>query len=96
MTIVHANGAATAGGIDAPAVVSLDGVAKAFHSVVALDGVDLRVGRGELVCVVGASGCGKSTLLNLVAGLDPPSRGTVRVDGRCASRTTLTRACQGW
>ncbi|HET7653172.1 MAG TPA: ABC transporter ATP-binding protein, partial [Acidimicrobiales bacterium] len=53
-------------------------------STVALDGVDLEVWRGELVCVVGASGCGKSTLLNLVAGLDAPSRGSVAVDGRCA------------
>ena len=40
--------------------------------------------RGEFVCLVGASGCGKSTLLSLVAGLDPPTPGTVAVDGRTA------------
>ena len=65
-------------------MLTLTGVSKAYGSTVALDGVDLEVWRGELVCVVGASGCGKSTLLNLVAGLDAPSRGSVAVDGRCA------------
>jgi NitT/TauT family transport system ATP-binding protein len=65
-------------------MLTLAGVSKAYGSTVALDGVDLDVWRGELVCVVGASGCGKSTLLNLVAGLDAPSRGSVTVDGRSA------------
>jgi NitT/TauT family transport system ATP-binding protein len=65
-------------------MLTLTGVSKAYGSTVALDGVDLDVWRGELVCVVGASGCGKSTLLNLVAGLDAPSRGSVTVEGRTA------------
>lgn len=83
MTILERRARAT-DATKAPAVVSLDGVSKAFGPIVALDGVDLTIRRGELVCVVGASGCGKSTLLNLVAGLDTPSRGRVVVDGRCA------------
>ncbi|MGQ0617973.1 MAG: ABC transporter ATP-binding protein [Acidimicrobiia bacterium] len=49
--------------------------------VVALDGVDMHVEDGELVCIVGASGCGKSTLLNIVGGLDTATSGEVRVDG---------------
>lgn len=53
-------------------------------AVAALDGIDLSVRPGELVCLVGASGCGKSTLLNLLAGLDGPTRGTVTVQGRTA------------
>src|SRR5207302_1850473 len=68
--------------------ISCRGVSKTFStsrsSVMALDGVDLEVRTGEIVCVVGASGCGKSTLLNLVAGLDAPSRGEVATAGRTA------------
>jgi len=45
----------------------------------ALHDVDLRIGRGELVMVVGKSGSGKSTLLNMIAGLDRPTGGRVRV-----------------
>jgi NitT/TauT family transport system ATP-binding protein len=44
----------------------------------ALDGIDLEIGRGEVVAIVGPSGCGKSTLLSLLAGLDSPSGGSVR------------------
>lgn len=50
-------------------------------SVVALNGLDIQVGRGEFVAITGPSGCGKSTLLNLLGGLDQPSAGKVYVDG---------------
>ena len=50
--------------------------------VLALDGVSLTVKSGEFVCLVGASGCGKSTLLNMLVGLDQPSSGLVKVEGR--------------
>jgi ABC-type nitrate/sulfonate/bicarbonate transport system ATPase subunit len=50
--------------------------------VVALDGVDLEVAEGEFLTVVGPSGCGKSTLLGILAGLLPPTRGEVLLDGR--------------
>jgi NitT/TauT family transport system ATP-binding protein len=66
-------------------VLELRGVGKDFQvrgrTVTAVDGVDLRVSRGEFVCVVGASGSGKSTLLSLVAGLGSPTRGEITLDG---------------
>jgi ABC-type nitrate/sulfonate/bicarbonate transport system ATPase subunit len=67
--------------------LTVTGVTKAFRRtrraqpVLALDGIDLHVDQGELVCIVGASGCGKSTLLNIVGGLDTATSGEVRVDG---------------
>jgi putative ABC transport system ATP-binding protein len=61
------------------------GVRKRYESeggpVRALRGVDLVVPAGEFVAVMGPSGCGKSTLLNLVAGLDTPSDGEIRIAG---------------
>jgi putative ABC transport system ATP-binding protein len=51
----------------------------------ALDGVDLRIARGELVAVRGRSGSGKTTLLSLIGGLDLPTAGHVLVDGQSVS-----------
>jgi NitT/TauT family transport system ATP-binding protein len=66
--------------------VEIRGVSKRFASaagaVQALDSVDLHVRDGEVVAILGPSGCGKSTLLRTVAGLTPPSTGTVAVAGR--------------
>lgn len=50
--------------------------------VVALQGLDLTVGHGELVGVIGNSGSGKSTLLNIIGGLDKPTAGRIFVDGK--------------
>ena len=52
----------------------------------ALAGTNLELGRGEVLCVLGPSGAGKSTLLRVVAGLQPPSAGIVRVLGRDLGR----------
>jgi NitT/TauT family transport system ATP-binding protein len=70
-----------------PEKLEIEGLVKTFPgsrrrpAVTAIDGIDLRVSAGELVCIVGASGCGKSTLLNVVGGLEPADRGRVEIDG---------------
>ena len=64
------------------ATLELCGLAKNFGAVAVLHALDLAVGDGEMLVVVGASGCGKSTLLRLIAGLEQPSRGKVVLDGR--------------
>src|SRR5262245_17759156 len=53
---------------------------EAGSPILALDGVSLSVDDGELLVIVGPSGCGKTTLLRLIAGLEGPTAGTVKLD----------------
>lgn len=50
------------------------------EKVKALNGIDLTIERGEICCILGTSGSGKSTLLNMLAGLEPPTRGEIWID----------------
>src|SRR3982074_287075 len=64
------------------AYLEIDDVSVRFKDYHALDGINLRVERGEFVTLIGHSGCGKSTLLNLIAGLTRPSSGVLLCDNR--------------
>ncbi|GAA1547830.1 ABC transporter ATP-binding protein [Actinomadura kijaniata] len=63
-------------------VLSGTGLVKRFGATVALDGVDLSVGRGETLAIMGPSGSGKSTLLHCLAGIMRPDAGEVRLLGQ--------------
>ncbi len=62
------------------------------NRVVALDGIDLAVNKGEFVAVVGASGSGKSTLLHILGSVDKPTDGKVVIDGTDLSKLNQTQA----
>ena len=84
--------------MDAPAVraevIGIESVSLVYRSknaeVQALDGVSLSAADREFVALLGPSGCGKSTLLKLVAGLIPPTSGTIRVNGAPISGPTAS------
>lgn len=77
-------------------ILRCEGVRKVYgdrsNPVVALDGVDLTVGKGEFVAILGASGSGKSTLLHILGSVDRPTEGKVYVDGTDLSALNQTQA----
>lgn len=72
--------------VDARPLIEIEGLHRVYDAhdglLHALKNIDLTIRDGEFLSIVGQSGCGKSTLLNLIAGLDLPTRGVVRLDGR--------------
>jgi branched-chain amino acid transport system ATP-binding protein len=67
---------------DAVPVLECRGIERRFGGLVALSGVDLRIGRGEIFGLVGPNGSGKTTLTNAITGSYPPQRGQVLLNGR--------------
>ncbi|MCS6867966.1 ATP-binding cassette domain-containing protein, partial [Thermus sp.] len=63
-------------------MVRLEGLSKRYPQGGGVEGVDLEVGEGEVLVLLGASGSGKTTLLHLVAGLLLPDRGRVYLGGK--------------
>jgi ABC-type polar amino acid transport system ATPase subunit len=74
-----------AGVSEGPHLVELRSVRKSFGDNVVLDGIDLSIGRGEVVVIAGPSGSGKSTMLRCINGLETVDDGEVRFDGRSVS-----------
>ena len=67
---------------DAPPAIEIRGLTKRFLSTLALDGVDLTIGRGEIHALVGENGAGKSTLIKILAGIYQPDGGEIFVGGQ--------------
>ena len=63
-------------------LVVLQDVEKRFDDFVAVHNVDLSIGSGEFVAIMGPSGCGKTTTLRMLAGLDAPTSGEIRIAGQ--------------
>jgi iron(III) transport system ATP-binding protein len=68
--------------------VRMAGIVKRFGSVVALDGFDLDVRSGRILCLLGPSGCGKTTALRLLSGFEQPDQGTIEINGRRVASPT--------
>ena len=69
------------------AQLALKGLVKRFGAVEAVRGIDLDVAHEEFVVLVGPSGCGKSTILRMIAGLEDPSGGEIRIGDRLVNNT---------
>src|SRR3972149_5857819 len=71
-------------------MIEMEGIPKAYHlgrgQVLALQGVSLRIERGEMAAIMGPSGSGKSTLMNIIGCLDRPTSGSYRLEGQEVSR----------
>ena len=66
--------------------LNIAGLSAGYGATQVLDGLDLAIGKGEFVALLGSSGCGKTTLLRAIAGFVKPSRGSISVDGADVTR----------
>lgn len=62
--------------------IVLNNISKHYGSIAAVDGIDLKIEDGEFFALLGPSGCGKTTTLRMIAGLEVPTRGTIRIGNR--------------
>ncbi len=80
-------------------ILQLENIHKSFGSLKVLEGVDLTINRGEVVCVLGPSGSGKSTLLRCINLLEPPEQGRILLEDReirQGRRSTSSAAASAW
>ena len=64
------------------AMIEIEGLTKHFGSVAAVDDLSLAVDAGEFLTLLGPSGCGKTTVLRMIAGLEVPDAGEIRIGGK--------------
>lgn len=73
--------------------LTIQNVSKKFRidkgTLSVLEDISLEIEKGEFISIVGTSGCGKSTLLKMIIGLDPPTEGHIRIDGREVVKPTI-------
>ena len=87
---------------DQTTALHLDNISRHYGDLVILEGVDLKLARGEIIALLGPSGSGKSSLLHIAGLLEAPSQGEVHIDGRATSnmsdaeRTRLRRDALGF
>ena len=62
-------------------LLSVRGITKRFGLIVVLKGIDLSVGRGEVLTLIGGNGAGKSTLMKIIMGIYQPDQGELYIDG---------------
>ena len=72
-------------------MIQTEGITKSFGSLQVLKGIDLTIGEGEIVAIVGPSGAGKTTLLQIIGTLDAPDNGKLYING-----TETVRRSQLW
>lgn len=89
MTDISAGTDTPAGTDTGAAALELRNLHHAYGAQMAVDGIDLRIAPGELVCLLGPSGCGKSTTLRLVAGVERPLEGEVLIDGSVVANGSI-------
>jgi ABC-type sugar transport system ATPase subunit len=79
------------------AAIALERVSKTYpNGHAAVRGIDLQIAGGEFIVLVGPSGCGKSTLLRLIAGLETPTSGRVRIPARTSPPSARSGATWRW
>ncbi|KAA0070390.1 ABC transporter ATP-binding protein [Tardiphaga sp. P9-11] len=76
------------------ALLAIDNLCVAYDGSNALNGVSLRISKGELICVVGANGAGKTSLIRSIAGIVPSSGGSVRMKGVDITRLPPWEICE--
>lgn len=84
MTLSDTSSPAPVAGIQErePIILELDNLGKAYGNFSAVEGVSLSLRRGEILSILGPSGCGKTTTMRMIAGLDTPTQGDIRLRGR--------------